>query len=219
MGRGKVEKNAAFAMGNIASTLSRMAYDLCLFMSQNFGFIKLPDEFTTGSSIMPHKKNPDVFELIRAKCNKVQALANEFMLIANNLPSGYFRDMQVIKESYLEAFDYLIDCVDVASFIVEKIIVNENILDKDIYQYLFSVEEVNREVLKGTPFREAYKKIGKSIEQGNFKPMKTVNHTHQGSIGNLCNLEIKNKFDYIYKQFGFQFIEEKENKLLNDFGE
>lgn len=217
MGRGKVEKNTAFAMGNIASTLSRMAYDLCLFMSQNFGFIKLPDEFTTGSSIMPHKKNPDVFELIRAKCNKVQALSNEFMLITNNLPSGYFRDMQIIKESYLEAFDYLIDCVDVASFIVNKIVVNKNILDKDIYKYLFSVEEVNKEVLNGIPFREAYKKVGKSIEQGSFTPEMKVYHTHLGSIGNLCNSEIKNKFDNIYNQFGFERIEEKEKNLLNSF--
>ncbi len=214
MGRGKVERNVAFAMGNIASTLSRMAYDLCLFMSQNFGFIKLPDEFTTGSSIMPHKKNPDVFELIRAKSNKVQALANELTMISNNLPSGYFRDMQIIKESYLEAFDYLIDCVNITAFISDKIKVAENILDKDIYNYLFSVEEVNKEVLSGVPFREAYKKVGAKIEEGTFDPERSVKHTHQGSIGNLCNEDIEAKFTSIFEQFGFARITAKEKELL-----
>ncbi len=150
MGRGKVERNVAFAMGNFASTISRMAYDLCIYMSQNFGFISLPDEFTTGSSIMPHKKNPDVFELLRGKCNKVQNMANEITLLSNNLPSGYFRDMQIIKETYLESFDYLIDCIDIAAFIITKIKVKDNILDSDLYKYLFSVEEVNREVINGS---------------------------------------------------------------------
>lgn len=214
MGRGKVERNVAFAMGNIASTLSRMAYDLCLFMSQNFSFIKLPDEFTTGSSIMPHKKNPDVFELIRAKSNKVQALAHELTLISNNLPSGYFRDMQIIKESYLDAFDYLIDCVNITAFISDKIKIADNILDKDIYNYLFSVEEVNKEVLSGVPFREAYKKIGADIEQDKFNPEKSVKHTHEGSIGNLCNDKIEIKFENIFKQFGFESISAKEQELL-----
>lgn len=203
MGRGKVERNVAWALGNIASTISRMAYDLCIFMSQNFGFVTLPDEFTTGSSIMPHKKNPDVFELLRAKCNKVQALANELTMVSNNLPSGYFRDMQIIKESYLEAFDYLIDSIDVADFVVDKVNVNENILDNDIYQYLFSVEEVNREVLNGTPFRDAYKKVGQAINEGNFNPSKEVNHTHEGSVGNLCNDHIEKKFDAVFSQFNF----------------
>lgn len=218
MGRGKVEKNVAFAMSNVASTISRMAYDLCLFMSQNFGFVSLPDEFTTGSSIMPHKKNPDVFELLRAKCNKLQALANELNLISNNLPSGYFRDMQVIKESFLESFDYLIDCVDIAAFIIEKIKVNPNSIDKDIYQYLFSVEEVNKEVLSGVPFREAYKKIGLQIENGKFNPSKSIHHTHEGSIGNLCNDKIEQKFDNILNQFNFAAIEHKENLLLKKEG-
>jgi argininosuccinate lyase len=214
MGRGKVEKNVAFAMANVASTISRMAYDLCLFMSQNFGFVSLPDEFTTGSSIMPHKKNPDVFELLRAKCNKIQALANELNFISNNLPSGYFRDMQVIKESFLESFDYLIDCVDIAAFIIEKIKVNPNSINKDIYQYLFSVEEVNKEVLSGIPFREAYKKIGLQIENGTFDPSKSIHHTHEGSIGNLCNDKIEQKFEAILNQFSFAAIEHKENILL-----
>jgi argininosuccinate lyase len=214
MGRGKVERNAAFAMGNVAATLSRMAYDMCLFMSQNFGFISLPDEFTTGSSIMPHKKNPDVFELLRAKCNKVQSLANELILISNNLPSGYFRDMQIIKESYLESFDYLIDCVDIAAFITDKIKVNDHILEKDIYSYLFSVEEVNKEVLSGVPFREAYKKVGQAIAEGKFNPDKKVCHTHQGSIGNLCNDKIEHKFKTILQQFNFAKAAEAEKKLI-----
>jgi argininosuccinate lyase len=214
MARGKVERNVAFAMGNVAATLSRMAYDLCLFMSQNFSFISLPDEFTTGSSIMPHKKNPDVFELLRAKCNKVQSLANELTIISNNLPSGYFRDMQIIKESYLESFDYLIDCVDIAAFITDKIKVNENILDKNIYSYLFSVEEVNKEVLSGVPFREAYKKVGIAIAEGKFNPDRNVSHTHQGSIGNLCNDKIKLKYDSILQQFSFEKAAEAEKNLL-----
>jgi argininosuccinate lyase len=214
MGRGKVERNVAWALGNIASTISRMAYDLCIFMSQNFGFISLPDEFTTGSSIMPHKKNPDVFELLRAKSNKVQALANELTLVSNNLPSGYFRDMQVIKESYLEAFSYITDCVDIAAFVIEKVQVKENILENDIYQYLFSVEEVNKEVLNGVPFRDAYKKVGGAIGEGNFDPSKEVNHTHAGSIGNLCNKEITEKFNTVFQQFNFQQAKEAERKLL-----
>lgn len=215
MGRGKVERNVAFALGNVAATLSRMAYDLCLFMSQNFGFVSLPVEFTTGSSIMPHKKNPDVFELLRAKCNKVQSLANELTLISNNLPSGYFRDMQIIKESYLESFDYLADCLQMVVFIADKIQVKENILNDDLYKYAFSVEVVNKEVLNGVPFREAYKKIGEAIDKGDFNPERTVNHTHQGSIGNLCNDEIRAKFDTIYKQFGFEKAIEAEQKLFN----
>jgi argininosuccinate lyase len=215
MGRGKVERNVVWAMGNIAATISRMAYDLCIFMSQNFGFVSLPDEFTTGSSIMPHKKNPDVFELLRAKCNKVQALANELTIVSNNLPSGYFRDMQIIKESYLEAFDYLIDSVEVAAFIVDKIQVNKNILEKDIYQFLFSVEEVNKEVLSGMPFRDAYVKIGKDIAEGKFSPSKEVLHTHQGSIGNLCNNEIVSKFKSVFKQFNFEKAAKAEKNLLS----
>lgn len=214
MGRGKVEKNTAFALGNIASTISKMSYDLCLFMSQNFGFISLPDEFTTGSSIMPHKKNPDVFELLRGKCNKIQALANELTLVSNNLPSGYFRDYQIIKESYLEAFDYLIDCVDMTAFIIDKVNVNQQILNDDRYKYLFSVEEVNKEVLNGLPFREAYKKVGKNIENGEFDPKMEVDHSHQGSIGNLCNHDISHKFQSIFASFNFEKVTSAEKQLL-----
>ena len=214
MGRGKVERNVAWALGNIASTISRMAYDLCIFMSQNFEFVSLPDEYTTGSSIMPHKKNPDVFELLRAKCNKVQALANELTLVSNNLPSGYFRDMQIIKESYLEAFDYISDCVGVTAFIIDKVQIKQNILDKDIYKYLFSVEEVNKEVLNGVPFRDAYKKVGIAINEGNFSPSKEVYHSHEGSIGNLCNDKITLKFERIYKQFQFDIAKIAEKELL-----
>lgn len=214
MGRGKVERNVAFAMGNVASTISRMAYDLCLFMSQNFGFVKLPDEFTTGSSIMPHKKNPDVFELLRAKCNKIQSLSNELTLISNNLPSGYFRDMQILKESFLESFDYLIDCVDMMNFIAGHIKVNQHILDNEMYKYMFSVEEVNKLVLSGIPFREAYKQVGQAIENGQFEPDKQVKHVHQGSIGNLCNEEIKQKFNSIFNEFNFDTIIKAENELL-----
>ena len=214
MGRGKVERNVAWALGNLASTISRMAYDLCIFMSQNFGFISLPDEFTTGSSIMPHKKNPDVFELLRAKCNKVQALANELTMVSNNLPSGYFRDMQIIKESYLEAFDYMIDCVGVAAFIMDKVQVHDNILNKDIYQYLFSVEEVNKEVLDGVPFRDAYKKVGSAINNGDFNPSTEINHTHAGSIGNLCNDAITDKFNSVFMQFQFETAKLAEANLL-----
>jgi len=164
---------------------------------------------------MPHKKNPDVFELLRAKCNKVQSLANELTMVSNNLPSGYFRDMQIIKESYLEAFDYIIDCVDVADFVVDKVEVNENILDKDIYKYLFSVEEVNKEVLNGVPFRDAYKKVGMAINEGNFNPSKEVKHTHHGSIGNLCNEQITQKFEEIFGQFNFDKAIKAELDLLN----
>lgn len=216
MGRGKVERNVSFALGSIAGTISKMAYDLCLFMSQNFGFITLPEDYTTGSSIMPHKKNPDVFELLRAKSNKVQALAQEITMINNNLPSGYFRDMQVIKESYLETFDYLIDCLKIAAFILGKVEVNQNILEQDIYKYLFSVEEVNKEVLAGVPFRDAYKKVGMAINAGDFNPDKSVVHVHEGSIGNLCNEEIKEKFDAILKGFNFNRVEEAETKLLSE---
>lgn len=214
MGRGKVEKNVAFALGNIAGTVSKFAYDACLYMSQNFGFISLPDEFTTGSSIMPHKKNPDVFELIRGKCNKIQALANELTLESNNLPSGYFRDYQIIKESYLESFDYLIECIDMTTFIAEKIKVNKEILNDEKYNYLFSVEEVNKEVMNGLPFRDAYKKVGQSIEKEEFNPDRSVNHSHKGSIGNLRNHDISHKYRNIFAAFNFEKAINAEEKLL-----
>ena len=178
MGRGKMERTVAFAMAGIAATLSKLAFDACMFNSQNFGFIKLPDQFTTGSSIMPHKKNPDVFELTRAKCNKLQGLPQQIILISNNLPSGYFRDLQIIKEVFLPAFDELKDCLRMVTHMMREVKVNEHILDDDKYSLLFSVEEVNRRVLAGMPFRDAYKQVGLDIEADKFIPSKSVNHTH-----------------------------------------
>ncbi len=215
MGRGKVERTVAFAMGSVASTLSKMSMDLCLYLSQNFNFVALPDEFTTGSSIMPHKKNPDVFELLRAKCNKIQSKSNEIGLIANNLPSGYFRDFQIIKESFFPSFKELKDCLAIAAFVVDKLIVNPSVLDKEIYKYLFTVEEVNREVLKGVPFREAYAKISKSIQNETYKASKELHHTHEGSIGNLCNDKIEEKMNDILAEFRFNSVENALKKLLD----
>jgi argininosuccinate lyase len=214
MGRGKVERIAAFAIANIASTIGRMATDLCLFISQNFGFITLPSEFTTGSSIMPHKKNPDVFELIRAKCNKLQSLPVEIGSILGNLPSGYFRDMQIIKESFLPALAEIQTILQVSTFAIDKVSVNTHILDDPKYNYLFSVEEVNRLVLSGTPFRDAYKMVGKQIEEGNFNPEIKVQHTHEGSIGNLCNDKIAEKFARNYSEFDKVKIDKVKAELL-----
>jgi argininosuccinate lyase len=214
MGRGKMERVVTGALGSVAATLSRLAYDACLFMSQNFGFISLPEEFTTGSSIMPHKKNPDVFELIRAKCNRLQALNNEFILLTNNLPSGYFRDMQILKESFMGSFGILTDCLDMTDFVMKNIEVNRNILDDDKYKYLFSVEEVNREVKKGIPFRDAYKHIGESIKRGDFNPTSDINHTHDGSMGNLCNEQIVKKFNEIMAGIERMKIQQAEKDLL-----
>ena len=187
MGRGKMERNVAFALASVAGTLAKMAFDACMFNSQNFSFVKLPKECTTGSSIMPHKKNPDVFELIRAKSNKIQSLPQQVMLIMNNLPVGYFRDLQIIKEVFLPAFDELKDCLQMAAYIINKIEVNEHILDNPMYDPMFSVEEVNNLAASGVPFRDAYKKVGLEIEAGTFKANKNIHHTHEGSIGNLCN--------------------------------
>jgi len=215
MGRGKVEKIVAFALSSLASTLSKMAFDVCLFVSQNFGFMKLPDEYTTGSSIMPHKKNPDVFELIRAKCNKIQILPNEIGYIANNLPSGYFRDMQVIKESFLSAFDELKSCFAISDRVMGKLKVNRNILDRDEYKFLFSVEEVNKLVEQGIPFRDAYKKISEEIKTRVFHPEMTVKHTHEGSIGNLCNDKVAARMNKIVEEFNFHRIDKAINALLH----
>ena len=214
MGRGKMERNVAFALATIAGTLSKLAFDACLFNSQNFGFIKLPDECTTGSSIMPHKKNPDVFELTRAKCNKIQSLPQQIMMIANNLPSGYFRDLQIIKEVFLPAFEELKDCLRMTAYIVNKIQVNEHILDDPKYDNMFSVEEVNRLAASGMPFRDAYKKVGLDIEAGNFVPDKHIRHTHEGSIGNLCNSEIHALMEKVWDGFNFAQAEEAEKRLL-----
>ena len=210
MGRGKLERTVGFALAGIAATLSKLAYDACLFNSQNFGFIRLPDEFTTGSSIMPHKKNPDVFELARAKCNNIQSIPQQITLITNNLPSGYFRDLQITKEIFLPAFDELSDCIHLITLMIQSLEVNEHILDDDKYSLLFSVEKVNELVLHGIPFREAYKQIGLEIEAGNFVANKDVNHTHEGSIGNLCNDRIEKFKTEIINDFRF----EKENRAV-----
>lgn len=214
MGRGKTERNVAFAMATIAGTLAKLAFDACMFNSQNFAFIKLPKECTTGSSIMPHKKNPDVFELIRAKSNKLQALPQQVMMVMNNLPSGYFRDLQVIKETFLPSFDELKDCLQMAAYIINKMEVNEHILDDKRYDLMFSVEEVNRLAANGMPFRDAYKKVGLDIEAGRFVPEKNIRHTHEGSIGNLCNDKIQALMSQCLSGFTFKRVEEAEKRLL-----
>ena len=214
MGRGKTERNVSFALASIAGTVSKMAFDACMFSSQNFGFVKLPDECTTGSSIMPHKKNPDVFELTRAKCNKLQALPQQIMMIMNNLPSGYFRDLQIIKETFLPAFDELKDCLRMAAYIMNRIKVNEHILDDDKYLYIFSVEEVNKLAAAGMPFRDAYKKVGLDIEAGKFTSDKQVHHTHAGSIGNLCNDRITELMTQVVSGFDFDKALQAEKALL-----
>ena len=216
MGRGKMERNVGFAIATIAGTLAKMAFDACMFNSQNFSFVKLPKECTTGSSIMPHKKNPDVFELIRAKSNKLQALPQQVTLIMNNLPVGYFRDLQIIKEVFLPAFDDLKDCLQMAAYIINKIEVNEHILDDPMYDPMFSVEEVNRLAANGMPFRDAYKKVGLDIEAGNFVPDKNIHHTHEGSIGNLMNAEIQQLFNSILSDFHFERMEQAEKSLLQE---
>lgn len=216
MGRGKMERTVAFALAGIAGTLSKLAFDACLFNSQNFGFIKLPDQFTTGSSIMPHKKNPDVFELTRAKCNKIQGLPNQITLICNNLPSGYFRDLQIIKEVFLPSFDELKDCLRMVTHMMREVKVNEHILDDDKYSLLFSVEEVNRRVLAGAPFRDAYKQVGLEIEAGKFVADKHVHHTHEGSIGNLCNSEIAALMQKAVDGFHFEKMNAAVEALLKN---
>ncbi len=214
MGRGKVEKIVAFALANIGSTLSKLAFDVCLFTSQNFNFVTLPEAFTTGSSIMPHKKNPDVFELIRGKCNKIQGVPQQINAVINNLPSGYFRDLQVVKEVFLPVFSELLQCLDVTRLALEKIEVNPRILEDPKYDYLFSVEEVNKRVLEGIPFREAYRQVAEKIEQGAFRPHKEVHHTHAGSIGNLCLEEIARKKEEVIANFHFDKTEQAVNNLL-----
>lgn len=214
MGRGKMERNVAFAMATVAGTLAKMAYDACLFNCQNFQFVKLPKECTTGSSIMPHKKNPDVFELIRAKSNKLQSLPQQIMLIMNNLPVGYFRDLQIIKEVFLPAFDELKDCLQMAAYIINKMAVNEHILDNPMYDPMFSVEEVNRLAANGMPFRDAYKKVGLEIESGQFHADKNIHHTHEGSMGNLCNDKIEALMNQTIAEFGFDRVRKAEAQLL-----
>ncbi|MFV0378909.1 MAG: argininosuccinate lyase [Mangrovibacterium sp.] len=214
MGRGKMEKTVAFALSSIAATLSKLAYDVCLFMSQNFGFVNLPDELTTGSSIMPHKKNPDVFELLRSHCNKIQAMPTQITLIINNLPSGYFRDLQLIKEVFLPSFQDIKNCLKIANFALAEMSVKENILDDERYKYVYSVEDVNRLVLAGVPFRDAYKKVGVEIQAGNYEPGCEIVHTHAGSLGNLCLPEIDAKMKAIVAQFNFEKVDEAFANLL-----
>jgi argininosuccinate lyase len=201
--RMKNERALAFAISSLASTLSRMANEICLYSGQNFNLFILPDEFTTGSSIMPHKKNPDVFELIRARCNKLMALPNEISMISVNLPSGYNRDYQVTKESFFKAFEEINQCLSVSEMLLENIRVNEVVRNDERYETLFSVEKVNKLVLEGVPFRQAYKQVAEQIQNGTFEPDKNINHTHEGSIGNLRNDLIEQKLESVMYQFNF----------------
>lgn len=214
MGRGKTERILAQAMSSVAATLAKLAMDACLFINQNFAFISFPDELTTGSSIMPHKKNPDVFELIRARCNKIQALPNEIALITTNLPSGYHRDLQLLKENLFPAFKSLNECLEMTAFMLQSIRIKDDILKDEKYAYLFSVDAVNAEVINGMPFREAYKKVGIEIEKGEFRAPANVKHTHEGSIGNLCNEQINASFREILTAFRFEKVEKAIEKLL-----
>lgn len=215
MGRGKMEKTVSFAISSIAATLSKLAFDVCLFMSQNFGFVSLPDELTTGSSIMPHKKNPDVFELIRSHCNKLQGLPNQVSLIVNNLPSGYFRDLQIVKEVFLPSFEELISCIKITNFALGEMTVRDHILEDERYRYVFSVEDVNRLVQQGVPFRDAYVTVGKQIQEDHYQPNRQVEHTHAGSIGNLCLSEIQAKMEKVIDSFNFKVMDTAIEKLLN----
>jgi len=215
MGRGKTERIVAQSLANVADTLAKLSMDACLYLNQNFGFISFPDELTTGSSIMPHKKNPDVFELIRSHCNRIKALPNEIILLTTNLPSGYHRDLQLLKEHLFPSFQLLKDCIEMAGLMLSNISVKEGILEDPKYKYLFSVEEVNKQVLQGTPFREAYKKTGIDIGIGTFVYDIQLNHTHEGSMGNLCNEEIKKQMEKISDSFPFKSVQSAIDKLLS----
>ena len=215
MGRGKAERVTAMAIANIADTLSKLSMDACLFMNQNFGFIQFPEALTTGSSIMPHKKNPDVFELIRSYCNRIKALPNEIMMMTTNLPSGYHRDLQLLKEHLFPAFAQLNNCIEMASLMIQNMEVKKNILEDAKYQYLFSVEEVNKLVLTGMPFRDAYKQVGAAIESGKFTYSTEIMHTHEGSIGNLGTAIIAEKMSSVVAQMGFEKVEQRITELLN----
>lgn len=215
MGRGKTERILAQGMSAIAATLAKMAMDVCLFINQNFGFISFPDQLTTGSSIMPHKKNPDVFELIRSRCNKIQALPNEIAMMITNLPSGYHRDLQLLKENLFPAITSLNECLEMTNFMLQNISVKDHILDDKKYDYLFSVDVVNDLALQGVPFREAYKIVGETIENGTFKPNKAIKHSHEGSIGNLCNREITAMMNETLAQFNFEKVNKAIERLIN----
>ena len=214
LGRGKSELFLSFALAAIGSTLGKFAMDACLYCNQNYGFISFPDELTTGSSIMPHKKNPDVFELIRAKCNKLQSLPTEISMTINNLPAGYHRDFQLLKESLFRAFQDLKNCLEIADYMLQNMQIKEGIVEAEKYKYLFSVEEVNNLVLSGVPFRDAYKIVGRNIESGNFQPNTKVKHSHEGSIGNLCNDKIKEKMKQVWSEFNFEKAERAIDKLI-----
>ena len=203
MSRGKTERAPAYAIASVTSTLGKFAMDVCLFMCQNYGFISFPDNLTTGSSIMPHKKNPDVFEIMRGKCNRLQAVPNEISLLTANLPLGYHRDLQLLKDIIFPATTTLCQCLDMCDFMLEHISIKENILDDERYNYLFTVEDVNRLTLSGVPFREAYKQVGMAVQRGEYTPTKEVHHTHEGSIGNLCNDKIAEKMNKVLVKFGF----------------
>jgi len=215
MGRGRAERITAMALANVADTLSRLSMDACLYLNQNFGFISFPEELTTGSSIMPHKKNPDVFELIRSHCNRIKALPNEIMMMTTNLPSGYHRDFQLLKEHLFPSFDTLRNCIEMAMLMLSNIEIKKDILADEKYKYLFSVEEVNKLVLQGMPFRDAYKKVGMDIEAGNFSYNANVNHTHEGSIGYLATEEIKKQMQKTIESFPFASVQKAIDKLLS----
>jgi argininosuccinate lyase len=215
MGRGKTERIVASALSNMAGTLAKLAMDATLFMNQNFGFISFPDELTTGSSIMPHKKNPDVFELIRSRCNQLLSLPNDITLMTANLPSGYHRDLQLLKELLFPAIQHLKDCLRMTQLMLSNISVKQNILSDERYKYLFSVEEVNKLVLGGMPFRDAYRTVGMSIENGSYKPEAKVNHRHEGSIGNLNLHEVQNMFNRVVESFAFEKYRSSINKLVS----
>ena len=215
MGRGKTERIVSSALANIAATISRLSMDACLYLNQNFSFISFPEELTTGSSIMPHKKNPDVFELIRSHCNRIQALPNEIMLMTTNLPSGYHRDLQLIKEHIIPAFQNLQACIEMASLMLSNMVVKKDLLINKQYQYLFSVEEVNKLVLQGVPFRDAYKQIGKDIENGNFSYTASLSHTHEGSIGNLQHEQVILMMDKVMSRFNFAKVKGALQQLLH----
>lgn len=217
LSRTKNERTIAFALASLANTMARLSMDMCMFSGANYGFFSLPDEFTTGSSIMPHKKNPDAFELIRGRCNKLMSLPNEIALITSNLPSGYNRDYQITKESFITAFDEVDECLVMTQLLLENIKVNTSILDNPIYDYIFSVEKVNKHVLDGIPFRDAYKLVAEEIRTGSFDPVKDINHTHEGSIGNLCNDLIEAKLDAIMYQFNFMKSEVAMKGLLGEY--
>lgn len=214
MGRGKAERVTAMALANLADTLSRLSMDACLYLNQNFDFISFPAELTTGSSIMPHKKNPDVFELVRSYCNRLKALPNEILMMTSNLPSGYHRDLQLLKEHLFPAFQTLKDCLTMVNLMLSNISVNENILADEKYRYVFSVEEVNKLVLQGVPFRDAYKQVGMAIEEGRFTYTTQVNHVHEGSIGNLCNDKIDGMMQQTLSRFEFDKVKAAIEKLV-----